>query len=49
MWKADRNWMDEEKTPDLVEDDDDAAVTARIMMVNSMAVTAEVNYEEETM
>jgi len=33
---------------DLVEEDDDAAVTARAMAVNSVAITTEVNYEEET-
>jgi len=41
------NWMEEEvAVPDLVEDDD--AVTARVTTVKSLAVVAEVNYEEGT-
>ena len=36
-----------EELPDLVEDNDDTEVIARVTMVKSVAVATEVNYEEE--
>ena len=39
--------MNEDGKPDLVEEEEDAAVAARVMAVNSMAVLMKVNYEEE--